>query len=204
MNAKILKQESNPKLGRGPKMSDSSVVGVYGIMAKAEDAVRMLDKGGFPIRQVSIVAQDLESEKEVHGYVTAGDVAKSGAGTGAWVGGLFGLLVGAAFIWVPGFGPLLVAGPLAAMLLGGIEGALAGAAGGGILGALVGWGVSKKHILKYEDQLKGGKYLVIAHGSADNVARARSILGSSGAAELNVHSGADEMSEVNAPTQVHA
>ncbi len=82
-------------------MSNQSVVGVYDDMPKAEEAVRMLDKGGFPIKQVSIVAQDLESEKEVHGYVTAGDVAKSGAGTGAWVGGLFGLLVGAANVNVP-------------------------------------------------------------------------------------------------------
>jgi len=156
-------------------------------MSEAEEAVRMLDRGGFPIQQVSIVAQNLESEKEVHGYVTVGDIAKSGAGTGAWVGGLFGLLIGAAFIWVPGFGPLVVAGPLAAMLLGGIEGLVAGAAGGGLLGALVGWGVSKEHILKYEERLKGGKYLVIAHGSAEEVAKAHNILEGSGATELNVH-----------------
>ena len=168
-------------------MSDQSVVGVYDSLSQAEGAVNKLNWGGFPITHVSIVAQDLVSERDVHGYITTGDVAKDGAGTGAWVGGLFGLLVGAAFIWVPGFGPLLVAGPLAAILLGGIEGAVAGAAAGGLLGALVGWGVSKKHILKYEDQLKGGKYLVIAHGSADEVSKARNILGSTGAGEVNVH-----------------
>ena len=138
-------------------MTDQSVVGVYETMAKAEDAVRMLNQGRFPIRQVSIIAQSLESEREVHGYVTGGDVARSGAGTGAWVGGLFGLLIGAAFIWVPGFGPLLVAGPVASMLLGGIEGALAGAAGGGILGFLAGLGISRKHILKYRGKAQGGQ-----------------------------------------------
>jgi hypothetical protein len=168
-------------------MTQQSVVGVYDSMAKAEAAVRMLDRDRFPIQQVSIVARNLESEKEIHGYVTAGDVAKSAAGLGAWVGGLFGLLVGAAFLWVPGFGPLLVAGPFAAALLGGLEGALAGAAGGGILGALVGWGVSKEHILKYEEVLKGGKYLVIAHGGDMEVARARKILAATGADELTVH-----------------
>lgn len=168
-------------------MSEQSVIGVYHTMPEAEEAVRTLDRGGFPIRQVSIVAQDLESEKEVHGYITTGDVVKSGAGTGAWVGGLFGLLIGAAFIWVPGFGSLVIAGPLAAALMGGIEGALAGAAGGGVLGALVGWGVSKEHILKYEETLKGGKYLVIAHGSAEDVAKARNILQGTAASEVNVH-----------------
>jgi len=168
-------------------MSEQSVIGVYNTMSEAEEAVRMLDKGNFPIKQVSIVAQDMKSEKEVHGYVTTGDVAKSSAGTGAWVGGIFGLLVGAAFIWVPGFGPLLVAGSFAAMLLGSMEGVIAGAAGGGLLGALVGWGVSKQHILKYEEHLKGGKYLLMAHGSADEVTRAHNILQGTGAVEVTHH-----------------
>lgn len=168
-------------------MAEQSIVAVYATLAQAEDAVRRLDQGDFPIRQVSIVAQNLESEREVHGYVTAGDVAKSGASTGAWVGGLFGLLVGAAFIWVPGFGPLLVAGPLAAALLGGLEGAAVGAAGGGLLGALAGYGVSRQHILKYEETLQGGKYLVIAHGSAVEVGHASAILEQTGAESLRAH-----------------
>lgn len=168
-------------------MSEQSVIGVYQTMSEVEEAVRMLDKGGFPIKQVSFVAQDMQSETEVHGYVTTGDVAKAGARTAAWVGGIFGLLVGAAFIWVPGFGPLLVAGSFASMLLGSMEGVMAGAAGGGLLGALVGWGVSKQHILKYEEHLKGGKYLLIAHGSTDEVTRAHNILQSTRAAEVNQH-----------------
>jgi uncharacterized membrane protein len=171
-------------------MSEVSVVAVYGNIGQAEDAIRKLDKGDFPIKQVSIVTQNLESKKEVHGFVTVGDVAASGAATGAWMGGLFGLLVGAAFVWVPGFGPLLVAGPFAAALLGGIEGVLAGAAGGGLLGSLVGWGVSKEHILKYEETLKGGNYLVIAHGKPGEVAKAKEILEGTGASELTVHEGA--------------
>ncbi|MCA9933701.1 MAG: DUF1269 domain-containing protein [Ardenticatenaceae bacterium] len=168
-------------------MSTNSVVHVYENMAAAETAVRKLDQGNFPIKQVSIMAQDMASEKEVHGFITTGDVAKAGAGTGAWMGGLFGILIGAAFIWVPGFGPLFVAGPLAAALLGGAEGAAAGAAGGGLLGALFGWGVSKQHIVKYQETLKAGKYLLVAHGSPEEVERARTILEDSEAVEANVH-----------------
>jgi uncharacterized membrane protein len=168
-------------------MPKRSVIGVYDNLSEAEDAVRALHERRFPMTQVSIVARDLESEKEVHGYITASDVAKSGAATGAWVGGLFGMLVGAAFIWIPGFGPVLVAGPLAAGLLGAIEGIVAGAASGGLLGALIGWGVSKQHITKYEEHLKGGRYLVIAHGGAEEVAKARDILEHTEAHELTVH-----------------
>ena len=100
---------------------ESSVVAVYSSVDHAEEAVQALARGGFPVDKVSIIAQDLGSEKKVHGFVTSCDVAKSAAGTGAWVGGIFGLLVGAAFLWVPGVGPLVVAGSLTAALLGGVE-----------------------------------------------------------------------------------
>jgi hypothetical protein len=166
---------------------ESSVVGVYTSVDAAEEAVRELGKGGFPIQHVSIVARDLGSEKTIHGYVTSCDVAKSSARTGAWVGGLFGLLAGAAFLWVPGVGPLIVAGSLTAALLGGVEGAVAGAAVTGLLGWLTSLGISKEHILKYEESVKAGKYLVIAHGSADDVRKAKQILEGTRPAELNVH-----------------
>lgn len=156
--------------------SDGSMVGVYGALDEAEAAVRRLDEEGFPIDNVSIVARDLTAERSIRGFVSTGDGVKEGASIGGWVGGILGVMIGAALVWVPGFGPLLVAGPLAAMILGGIEGAAVGVAGGGVLGALVGWGVSRKHILKYEDHLQAGRYLVIANGSPEDVAAATDIL----------------------------
>jgi hypothetical protein len=68
-----------------------------------------------------------------------------------------------------------------------MEGVVAGAAGGGLLGALVGWGVSKQHILKYEEHLKGGKYLLMAHGSVEEVTLAHKILQGTGALEVTHH-----------------
>jgi hypothetical protein len=156
--------------------ADGSVVGVYEALDEAEEAVTGLGEQGFPISNVSIVARDLTSERSIRGFVSTGDVARQGAGIGGWIGGIFGVMVGAALVWVPGFGPLLVAGPLAAMIVGGIEGAAVGLAGGGALGALIGWGVSRNHILKYEDHLQAGRYLVIAQGTAQDVATARDIL----------------------------
>jgi hypothetical protein len=167
--------------------NEQSVVGIYTHIDSAEDAVKKLGEGGFPIDHVSIIAKDLGSEKKVHGFVTSCDVAKASAKTGAWVGGIFGLLVGAAFIWVPGVGPLIVAGSLTAALAGGLEGAVAGAAVSGVLGWLAALGISKQHILKYEEYVKAGKYLVIAHGSADEVAKARQILQGTSPSELTLH-----------------
>lgn len=167
--------------------SEQSVVAVYKTMDEAERAVRSLDIARFPFKQVTIVTRDVSSEKTVHGYVTALDVSSRGAKDGAWLGGIFGLLVGAAFLWLPGVGPVVVAGSLAAVLAGGVEGALAGSALGGLLSGLASWGISKQHILKFEETVKGGKYLLIAHGSATEVEKARSILATTGAAELTLH-----------------
>jgi hypothetical protein len=149
-----------------------SVVAVYRKMGDAEAAIDKLHEEKFPIDQVTIIAKNLESVNQVHGYVTACDVSKRAASAGAWVGGLFGILVGAAFLWLPGVGPVIIGGSLASMLLGGAEAALAGAAASGIFGLLAGWGISKQHILKYQKQLQQGDFVVIAHGTAEEVARA--------------------------------
>lgn len=166
---------------------EHSVVGIYASIDAAEEAVRKLDGGRFPLKQVSIIAKDLVSEQKIHGFVTPCDMGKASARTGAWVGGIFGLLVGAAFLWVPGVGPLVVAGSLSSVLLGGLEGAIAGAAVAGVLGWLATLGISKEHILEYEQTVKGGKYLVIAHGSAHEVQQAHDILAVTKPAELNLH-----------------
>jgi uncharacterized membrane protein len=171
-------------------MSEQSVIGVYESMSKAEEAIRKLDHEKFPIRQISVIGQNVEHEKEVCGYVTVEDVARQGVSTGALAGGLFGLVAGVASIWIPGLGRMLVAGPIAAVLLGllgSIEGAVTGAAWGGVLATLVGWGVSRQHMIKYEEHLKAGKYLVIAHGSAEELERAHSILHSTEAEHLQLH-----------------
>ena len=171
-------------------MPEQSVVGVYDTLAQVEGALRRLDEAGFPITHVSIVSQNPQSEKEVVGYITVEDVAKKGLITGAWASGLLGLLTGAAFLWIPGFGPLIAAGKLASLLLevlSGMEGAVIGSAYGGVLGTLAGWGVSQEHIFKYEEHVRAGKHLVIVHGNAEEIAHAHSILQDTRAATLHVH-----------------
>ena len=171
-------------------MAERSVVGIYDTMARAEEAVHMLDQAGFPVKHVSIVTQNLASDKTMHGYIMPGDdLTARGAATGAWMGGLLSVLIGVAFLWVPGFGPLLVVGRLAALLLAGVEGTLMGAATGSLLGALVSWGIAEEHILDYEQQVQGGKHLVIAYGTTAEVAQAHAILQGTAAGALHVHAG---------------
>ena len=99
-------------------------------------------------------------------------------------GGLFELLIGAAFVWLPGFGALIIAGPLAAAFLDGAERATSGA---GVLGALADWGVSRQHLVGYEDEVKRGHTLLIAHGTPAQVAYAQTLLAGTDAAEVTRH-----------------
>ena len=157
-------------------MTEHSVVGIYDTMAQAEEAVHTLDQAGFPVKHISIVTQSLASDKTIHGYITPGDdLTPRGAA------------IGAAFLWVPGFGPLLVVGRLATLLLTGVEGALLGAATGSLLGALANWGIAEEHILDYEKQVREGKHLVIVYGTAEEVDKAQAILQETEAGALHVH-----------------
>ena len=98
-------------------LPNDSVVAVYDTPDKATKAIESLVKAGFPSDRVSVIGQSLQSEVQLNGFVTTGDVAKTGAAAGAWVGGLFGLLTGVAALFIPGVGPLLAIGPLASTLL---------------------------------------------------------------------------------------
>jgi hypothetical protein len=172
----------------------ATVIGVYPDHASAEEAVRKLQEAGIPMQNISIIGKDFQAVEKPLGFVTPGDVAKGGAKVGAWSGGIFGMLAGAAFLIVPGVGPVIIAGPLAAALLGGIEGSLAGAAFGGLAGALVGLGVSKDKAIRYESQVKAGKFLVTLQGDGPQIQRAKSI--------INV--GKAETTEVFAPVSTSA
>jgi uncharacterized membrane protein len=150
---------------------------MYPNLQAAEAALKRLTDTNFPINQISIVTHDIETTKH-YGFMTDGDLAAAkGVASGAWVGGVIGLLVGATFIWVPGFAPLFVAGPFAISLIGGLEGMAVGAAAGGLLSALLSLGVSKEQMLNQEEVVKGSEYLLVASGDESQVIEARTILG---------------------------
>jgi uncharacterized membrane protein len=150
-----------------------SIIAVYRDHESAEQAVRRLQADGINMQYVSIIGKEFETVERPVGFVTTGSVAR----VGALSGGLFGLLVGAAFLVVPGVGPMRIAGPLAAALLGGVEGAFGRAAMGGLAGALVGLGVSEDKAIRYAADVKAGKYLVTLDGDVPQRQRTKFLLG---------------------------
>ena len=165
----------------------NATVGVYDAHNAAAKAVKELNKGGFPMKKVSIIGKELEKVEDVQGYYTWKDPAKVGAGIGAFWGSIFGILVGVGFVVLPGIGGVFIAGSLAALVLGGLEGAAVGSVGGGLFGALLGLGIGKDKVLKYRQNLEAGKYLVIAHGTTEEVNKAKEILKGTSANTVEVH-----------------
>lgn len=162
----------------------SAAIAGYDTPVQAEQAVKELERAGFDMKRLSIVGKGYHSEEYPVGFYTAGDRIMSWGGIGAFWGSLWGLLLGAAFFWIPGFGPVAVAGPFTHLLVA----ALAG--GVGALGAaLASLGVPKDSIVRYETQLKADKYLLVAHGSTEEVKRARDIIKTTAATDLSPVSG---------------
>jgi uncharacterized membrane protein len=167
-------------------------VAIFENHTQAEAAINELKKANFNIKQLSIVGRDYHTEEHVVGYYNTGDRMKKWGKAGAFWGGIWGLLVGAAFFWVPGIGPILVAGPFISMLVGALEGA---AVVGGLsaLGAgLYSIGIPKNSVLDYETDLKAGKFVLIAHGTAEEIEDAREILSATDATQVDVHKNTGE------------
>ncbi len=164
-----------------------SVVAIFAQHSGAETAVKELKASRFDIKKLSIVGSDYHSNENVVGFYNTGDRMMYWGKMGAFWGGLWGMLFGAAFLVIPGIGPIIAAGPIVAWIIGALEGA---AVVGGIsaLGAgLFSLGIPKDSVVKYETSIKAGKFLLIAHGTADEVQQARNVLQSTGAEEINVH-----------------
>jgi Heat induced stress protein YflT domain len=167
---------------------ENAIVAVYNTHKEAEASVQELHRAGFDLKKLSIVGKDYHTDEHVIGYYNAGDRMKYWGKLGAFWGGLWGLLFGAAFFAVPGIGPVLVAGPLVAWIVGALEGAVVVGGLSAIGAGLYSIGIPKDSILRYELALKANKFLLLAHGTAGDVARAREIIVTTHPAELNVHS----------------
>jgi len=157
----------------------NAVVAVYSSHAGAEEAVRELQRRGIDMRTLSIIGRDTHSDEHVVGYYNTGDRMKYWGKTGAFWGGIWGLLLGSAFFAIPGVGPVLVAGPLVGWIVGALEGAAVVGGLSAIGAGLYSIGIPKDSVVEYELAVKTDKFLLVAHGTAADVAKAKEILDSS-------------------------
>jgi hypothetical protein len=168
-------------------MDTNSNVAVYQSHEQATAAVATLREAGIDVNKISIVGKDYHTDEHVTGYYNAGDRMKYWGKLGAFWGGFWGLLLGTGFFFIPGIGPVLVAGPVVAFVVAALEGA-AVVGGLSVLGAaLYSLGIPKDSILQYEVALKSDQFLIVVHGTADEVTKSSEALRSTSASDVTVH-----------------
>ena len=156
------------------------------------NAVRELEALGIPHSDISIVANNVHGEHHgvEHGGVNDhGDVSR-GTSTGAVLGGAGGLLAGLGLLAIPGLGPIVAAGWLAATAVGAGIGAAGGAATGSIVGALKNAGHTEEEAGVYSEGVRRGGTLVSAKVADADIARAEAVLDRSNAVDATTRGAA--------------
>lgn len=164
-----------------------AVVAVYHSHVEAEAAIRKLKEADFDMTTLSIVGREYQTDEKVVGFYNAGDRMRYWGTAGAFWGGVWGLLFGSALFFVPGVGPVLVGGPLVGWIVAALEGAVVVGGASAIGAGLVSLGIPDDSIVAYETAFKVGKFLLIVHGTPEEVTRAREILADTGAESAIAH-----------------
>ena len=170
-----------------------TVIAVFADHDAAETAVKKLTAAGFEMKNLSVVGKGYHTEEKVVGFYNMGDRVKFWGTRGAFWGGFWGLFFGGLFMTIPIVGHVIVLGYLATVAIAGIENAVVVGGLSALGAALYGIGVPKDSVLQYETAVKTDSFLVMAHGSAEEMNRARAILGTMKPSRLDVHTGVKEM-----------
>lgn len=166
----------------------STVVGVFESRDRAKEAIEALEDEGFNEEDLSVVAKDdrgghggnddSEDESDQMNMV-GGDNISDGATWGGGIGAVGGLLAGMGALAIPGIGPILAAGPLAA--------ALTGAVAGGVAGGLIDLGIPEGEGQRFEQDVKEGRILAVVECEGEQAEKAQDVLKRFGAEEVQVY-----------------
>ncbi len=154
-----------------------TVTGLFDTYSDATSAVDQLKAAGISDSDISIVSNNSDGRhKDKDNDNDVAEDAGTGAGIGAAVGGVGGLLTGLGIMAIPGVGPVVAAGWLAATAAGAVAGAVVGGAAGGIVGALTDSGVDERDAHVYAEGVRRGGTLVTAKVDESRSSEAEAIL----------------------------
>jgi hypothetical protein len=151
-----------------------SVFGIATSRVQAEDIVECLKLAHFSMNDISTLFPDRESSHDFAYEIStkAPEGAIAGFETGGILSGALGWIAGIGALAIPGLGPFIAAGPIAAAL----SGAAIGATVGGIVGTVIGQGIPEFVAKRYEGKLQEGNIPISVHAKDDaEIHRARNI-----------------------------
>lgn len=180
-----------------------AIVAVFAHRTAAETAVRKLVDAGFDMKKFSIVGKGYHTEEKVIGFYNTGDRMKFWGKNGAMWGGIWGLFFGGILLTIPVVGHVMVLGHLAAMVFGAVEGAIVVGGLSALGAALFSIGIPKDSVIQYEEALKIDGFLVVGHGAAEEMTRAKAVLATENPTRLDLHENVKESATVESEHASH-
>ena len=169
---------------------NDAVIAVFADHHGADAAVkRLVEGGGLDVKNISVVGKGYHTEETVVGFYNAGERIRFWGKRGAFWGGLWGLFFGGLFMSVPVVGHVIVLGYLATMAIAAIESAVVVGGLSALGAALYSLGIPKDSVVEYEMAVKADGFLVMAHGTAAEMVRAKEILHAANPTRLDLHEG---------------
>jgi hypothetical protein len=160
---------------------------------EVEATIAALESANFPIKQVTVVKQELEpGDKDIavtqDEFIDSKSTSSStkAAATAGTVGGVAGILMGLGALMLPGIGSITVLG-INSALVGMATGGAYGVAAGTLMGAALGSDISEEESKQYGDRLAQGKYLMIIEGSKEELDLAKSVIKNEKIEDWNIY-----------------
>lgn len=138
------------------------------------------------------------------GFYNTGDRILFWGKNGAMWGGLWSLFFGGILMTVPLVGSVVVLGHLATMIFAAIQGAAVVGGLSALGAAIFSLGIPKDNVIDYETAVKADGFLIVAHGSVNEMAQAKTILEGIESARLDLHEDVKDMAKPSTDHTAHA
>jgi hypothetical protein len=145
-------------------VADGIAVAIHGGHLQLQRALKRAGRSGLDLRSVSVVGTDYHTEENVYGYYSAGRRLEAWGGFGSFWTYVWGTLTGGGFFFIPGIGPVVMAGPMVGWLVAALQKGSMVSGLSPLGAALVGKGVPQESMLKYETALQSNELLLITSG----------------------------------------
>ena len=154
------------------------------------------------MKHLSLIGKGCHTEETVAGFYNVGDRVRFWGSRGAFWGAMWGLFFGGLFLTIPVVGHVTVLGYLAAAAIYDVEGAVVVGGLSAIGAAIASIGIPKNSVMHYETAIKADDFLVMAHGSQNEVEQARGILATTQPKQLEIHLRAPSTAMAREPAPV--
>jgi hypothetical protein len=158
------------------KNQSNIAVAIYGTNTEAESAISELQQSSFDMKKLSIVGRGSHIDRRIVAHYNTENCTKRWGKIGGFWGEIWGVRLGPVFFFIPGFGSLVFAGPIVGWFTGALQGAEIMGCPNALGAGLISMGIPEHNVSRCEASQETDKFVIIAHGTAEEVKIAHDII----------------------------